>query len=74
MFFPLEASGGHRLIVGTSYLEAAAQVREPGPDRGRMSDLLTLVLIVAGFAAMAMYAQFCDGLVRRLTGRAETEN
>jgi hypothetical protein len=39
-----------------------------------MSDLLTLALIVAGFAAAAVYAQFCDGLVRRPTVNSETEN
>jgi hypothetical protein len=39
-----------------------------------MSDLLMLALIVAGFAAATVYAQFCGGLVRRPTGTAETEN
>ena len=39
-----------------------------------MSDLLMLALIVAGFAAAAVYAQFCDGLLHRPTGKAETEN
>ena len=38
-----------------------------------MSDLLMLALIVAGFAAATVYAQFCDGLVRRPTGTAERE-
>jgi hypothetical protein len=37
-----------------------------------MSDLLMLILIVAGFAAAVVYAQFCDGLARRPTGKAET--
>jgi hypothetical protein len=39
-----------------------------------MSDLLMLALIVVGLAAAAVYAQFCDWLVRRPTGKAETEN
>ncbi len=39
-----------------------------------MSDLLMLALIGAGFAAAAVCAQFCDGLVRRPTGNGETEN
>jgi hypothetical protein len=38
-----------------------------------MSDLLMLALIVAGCAA-TVYAPLCDGLVRRPTGNAETEN
>ena len=58
----------------TRGLGTPAQVREPGPDRDEMSDLLMLVLIVAGFAAATVYAQFCDGLVRRPTGTPETEN
>jgi hypothetical protein len=49
-------------------------MRELGSDRDEMSDLLMLALIVAGFAAAAAYAQFCDGLVRRPTGNPETEN
>jgi len=49
-------------------------VRELGPDRDEMSDLLMLVLIVAGFAAATVHARFCDGLVRRPSGKAETEN
>jgi hypothetical protein len=39
-----------------------------------MSDLLMLALIVAGFAAAAVYARSCDGLVRHPTGNVETEN
>jgi hypothetical protein len=39
-----------------------------------MSDLFMFALIVAGFAAATVYAQFCDGLVRRPTGKAKTEN
>ena len=39
-----------------------------------MSDLLMLALIVAGYTAATVYAQFCDGLVRRPSGIAETEN
>ena len=53
---------------------AASLMRELGPDRDEMPDLLMLALIVAGFAAATVYAQFCDGLVRRPTGNAETEN
>jgi hypothetical protein len=49
-------------------------VREPGPDRDEMFDLLMFALIVAGFAAVTVYAQFCDALVRRPTGKNETEN
>ena len=72
--FLLEALGGHRLIVGTCDLGTPAQAREPGPDRDEMSDPLMLALIVAGFAAATVNAQFCDGLVRRPMGKAETEN
>jgi len=39
-----------------------------------MSDLLMLALILAGCAAATVYAQLCDGLVRRPTGNAKTEN
>ena len=39
-----------------------------------MSDLLMLALMVAGFAVATVYAQLCDGLVRRPTGNAETDN
>jgi hypothetical protein len=39
-----------------------------------MSDLLMLALIVAGFAAATVHAQFCDGLVRRPSGTVDTEN
>ena len=53
---------------------AASLMRELGPDRDEMSDLLMLALIVAGFAVATFYAQFCDCLVRRPTGNAETEN
>jgi hypothetical protein len=39
-----------------------------------MSDLFMFALVVAGFAAATVYAQFFDGLVRRPAGGAETEN
>jgi hypothetical protein len=39
-----------------------------------MSDLLMLALVVVGFATLTVYAKFCDGLVRRPAGNAETEN
>jgi hypothetical protein len=74
VFFVLEVFGERRFIVRTSDVCSLCPVREPGPDRDEMSDLLMLALIVVGLAAAAVYAQFCDGLVRRPTGKAETEN
>jgi hypothetical protein len=55
-------------------LQPVAGAANRGRFRKAMSDLLMLALIVAGFAAATVYAQFCDGLVRRPAGTAETEN
>ena len=55
-------------------LVVSSLMREPGPDRIEMSDLLMLALVVVGFATLTGYAKFCDALVRRPAGNAKTEN
>jgi hypothetical protein len=58
VFFVLEVFGERRSIVRISDVCSLCPVREPGPDRDEMSDLLMLALIVVGLAAAAVYAQF----------------